>query len=99
MDATAQAELVRGGHANAAELVEAAIERIERLNPELNAVITPLYEEARAAMSQDGPFCGVPILLKDLGTALAGMPSYWGNKALRDADMRLPEDTAIGRRL
>ena len=47
LDATAQAELVRRGDVTAAELVEAAIARIERLNPAINAVITPLYDEAR----------------------------------------------------
>jgi len=49
MDATAQAELVRGRELTPLELVDAAIARIERVNPALNAVITPLYEEARAA--------------------------------------------------
>jgi len=48
-DATAQAELVSRKEVTALELVEAAIERIERLNPTLNAVVTPMYEQARAA--------------------------------------------------
>lgn len=46
MDATAQAELVRRKEVQPKELIEAAIERIERLNPTLNAVVTPMYEEA-----------------------------------------------------
>src|SRR5207249_9214259 len=49
LDATAQAELVRRGDATPAALVDAAIARIERLNPQLNAVIIPLFEKARAA--------------------------------------------------
>ena len=49
MDATAQAELVRRKELTPLELVDAAIARIERVNPTLNAVITPLYEDARAA--------------------------------------------------
>jgi Asp-tRNA(Asn)/Glu-tRNA(Gln) amidotransferase A subunit family amidase len=49
MDATAQAELVRRRELTPLELVDAAIARIEQLNPTLNAVITPLFEEARAA--------------------------------------------------
>ena len=47
LDATAQAELVRSGDSSPAELVEAAIGRIEALNGELNAVIHPLFEQAR----------------------------------------------------
>ena len=49
MDATAQAELVRRRELTPLELVDAAIARIERVNPAINAVITPLFEEARAA--------------------------------------------------
>ena len=52
LDATAQAALVRQREVQPSELVEAAIERIERLNPALNAVILPMYEEARAAASR-----------------------------------------------
>ena len=69
LDATAQAELVRNGEATPVELVDAAIERIEPINPELNAVITPLFEKAREAAAGElpnGPFRGVPTLLKDL---------------------------------
>ncbi len=46
LDATAQADLVRRREVKPAELVEAAIHRIERVNPKLNAVITPLFEKA-----------------------------------------------------
>ena len=49
LDATAQAELVRSGDAQPIELVDAAIERIEKLNGDLNAVIHPLFDRARAA--------------------------------------------------
>ncbi len=76
LDATAQAALVRQRAVQPSELVEAAIERIERLNPALNAVITPMYEEARgAAVSEipDGPFAGVPFLLKDFLAEYAGV--------------------------
>jgi len=76
MDATAQAELVRKKEVKAIELVEAAIERIERLNPTLNAVVTPMYEQARAAATAelpDGPFTGVPFLLKDLLASYRGV--------------------------
>jgi amidase len=76
LDATAQAELVRTKEATPLELVDAAIERIERLNPALNAVITPMYDEARRVASGpvgDGPFAGVPFLLKDLLAMAAGV--------------------------
>ena len=69
LDATAQAELVRLGEVHPTELVTAAIARIESLNPHLNAVITPLFEQALAQAASphlpDGPFKGVPLLLKD----------------------------------
>lgn len=89
LDATAQAELVRRGEITPLELVEASIARIERLNPELNAVIMPLFEKARAAAVSsrlsDGPFRGVPTLLKDLGAQSAGDPYHAGTRVLRDA--------------
>lgn len=102
MDATAQAELVRRGELTPLELVDAAIARIERLNPAINAVITPLFEEARAAAVSpdlpDGPFRGVPFLLKDIMVMQKGQPYYMGNRALRDAGYRSPADTALGAR-
>jgi amidase len=75
-DATALAELVRTKQVSAKELTEAAIARIERLNPTLNAVVTPMFEEARTAASgspPDGPFTGVPFLVKDLLADCAGI--------------------------
>lgn len=87
LDATALAELVRRKEVTPLELVEAAIERIERLNPTLNAVVTPMYELARAAAAgtlPDGPFRGVPYLLKDLLAFYAGVRMTWGSAYLRD---------------
>jgi amidase len=102
LDATAQADLVRRRELQPLELVDSAIERIERLNPTLNAVITPLYEEARAAAASrdlpEGPFRGVPFLLKDLLVMQKGQPYYMGNRALRDAGYKSPVDTALGAR-
>jgi amidase len=86
MDATAQAELVRGKEVQPLELVEAAIGRIERVNPQLNAVVTPMFEQARKAARgniPDGPFRGVPFLLKDLLAAYAGVPMSWGSRLLQ----------------
>ena len=87
LDATAQAELVRKKEVTPAELVEATIERIERLNPELNAVVTPMYDLAREAAKADpgdGPFAGVPFLLKDLGAAYCGVRQTIGSAFGKD---------------
>ena len=87
MDATAQAELVRARQVKAIELVDAAIERIERLNPAINAVITPMYDLAHAAACghiPDGPFEGVPFLMKDLWPSYAGVRLAKGSAFLRD---------------
>jgi amidase len=90
LDATDQAALVRSGEAQPIELVDAAIARIEALNDDLNAVIHPLFERARAAASSDqlpdGPFRGVPIVVKDLDGKLAGAPYHAGNKLLKALD-------------
>jgi len=88
LDATASAEMVGQGEVSPTELLEAAIERIEKVNGALNAVITPLYEKARAAVAAglpDGPFRGVPFLLKDLDTLSEGDPFHGGMKLLEQA--------------
>ncbi len=88
IDATEQARLVRDGEASPAELVEDAIARVAQLNPQLNAVIHPLFDEARAAAASPlpaGPFRGVPLLVKDLSCYIAGAPVHEGVRALRDA--------------
>ncbi len=87
LDATAQAELVRRKQVKPIELVDAAIARIERLNPTVNAVVTPLFEPARTAARgalPDGPFRGVPFLLKDLLASYAGARMTSGSTFLRD---------------
>ena len=85
LDATAQAELVRNKEVTPSEMVDAAIERVERLNPKLNAVITPIYERAREAASAasiDRPFAGVPFLLKDFGAEYKDSPLSGGSSFL-----------------
>ncbi len=85
LDATAQADLVRRKEVSPVELVDGAIARIEKLNPELNAVILPLYEQARTAASSvslGAPFAGVPFLLKDLVAELEGTPLSDGSAFL-----------------
>jgi amidase len=87
MDATTMAELVRDKEVKSIELVEAAIERVERLNPTLNAVITPMYDIAREAARAElpqGHFTGVPFLLKDILATYAGVPMAWGSAFTKD---------------
>jgi amidase len=87
LDATAQAELVRNGEVTPKELVEAAITRIEAVNPELDAVIRTRFDAARLEAEgdlPDGPFRGVPILFKDLGCTVEGEVTAFGLGPLRD---------------
>jgi amidase len=101
LDATAQAELVRRGDVKPGELVEAAIARIERLNPALNAVIHPLFEKARAtanAALADGPFRGVPFLVKDAVCHTAGDPYHLGMRFLKERGFTATSDTELARR-
>jgi amidase len=96
LDATAQAELVRSGAMSAAELVEAALARIEAVNPALNAVIFDRSERARAEAAgplPDGPFRGVPFLLKDAVAHSAGDPYHCGMRVLKEAGWVEPSDT------
>jgi len=98
LDATAQAELVRRGEATPLELVDAAIARIEALNPALNAVIHPLFERARDRARgelPDGPFRGVPFLLKDLDVLSAGEPMHAGTKFLKAAGFVADHDSHL----
>ena len=78
------AALVRSGEVSAADLVDDAVGRIERLNPVLNAVITPMFDRARqqAEAPPPGPFSGVPFLVKDLGVFIPGVRCANGSRAL-----------------
>jgi amidase len=100
LDAVAQAELVATGEVSAVELTEWAIERIEALNPALNAVVTPIYDKALAsarAVSTEAPLAGVPYLLKDLITEMAGVRFSEGSRYLRDVVSH--RDSELVRRL
>lgn len=83
-DATGLAELVRGGQVSAAELTECAVERVTALNPQLNAVVHTFFERGRTQASQapQGPFGGVPFLLKDILGDLAGEPTRQGSRII-----------------
>jgi amidase len=98
LDATAQAQLVSSGEVSPHELVEAAIGRVEALNGELNAVIHPLFEKALDTEPADGPFRGVPMVIKDLVCTTAGDPDHEGMRFLRDLDWRADEDSWLARR-
>ena len=98
MDATAQAGLIRSGEASPRELTEAAIKRIEAINGELNAVIHPMFEKALATEPADGPFRGVPFLLKDLNCHSAGDPMHEGMGFLKRIGWVEEEDTWLARR-
>jgi len=101
LDATAQAELVRKGDASPLELVDDAINNIEKVNPELNAVIHPLFDSARESARgelPDGPFRGVPILFKDLLCAVKGDPIHEGMQFLKNANYRSGHTDALAQR-
>ena len=86
-DGLGLAKLVRKKEVKPGELVEEAISRVERLNPQLNAVVYKMYEIARKTADgdiPDGPFKGVPFLVKDIGITFAGVPSTSGSRFLKD---------------
>ncbi len=102
LDATGQADLVRRGEVSPTELVDAAVARVEALDPELNAVIHRRFERARveaAGELPDGPFRGVPTLFKDLMCAMEGEPYHEGLRPLKDAGYRSPVTDNLARRL
>ncbi|WP_158256719.1 amidase [Pseudomonas sp. MYb185] len=87
-DALELARLVRDGQVSAAELLELAIARTEQVNPSINAVVIKHYEAARklaSASIPEGPFRGVPFLLKDLGISMADTVTTHGSRFFREA--------------
>jgi amidase len=100
LTATEQADLVRRGEVTPLELVDLYLERIERIDPELNAYVTVCGDEARAAAAAgdlpDGPFRGVPMPIKDLNET-AGIRTTFSSRAF--ADYVPTFDGAVVRRL
>lgn len=99
-DATFLAEQIARGHASADELLDDALARVAALNPNLNAVVHIQEERARAAIKAglpDGPFKGVPFLIKDLGAEAIDFPSHSGSNLLRDTTYSY--DSEIFRRM
>ncbi|HEX4183353.1 MAG TPA: amidase [Caulobacteraceae bacterium] len=98
-DALGLGELVRRGDVSAKALLDRAIARVEAVNPRINAVVLKHYDHARqqlAAGRPQGPFAGVPFLLKDLGATLAGTVTTDGSRAFADWTARA--DNNITRR-
>ncbi len=87
LDAVAQAELIKKREITPLELVQAAVERIEALNPKLNAVIAKAFDQALEAAKDAAPvepFRGVPFLVKDFQAFWAGLPMTSGSRFMKD---------------
>lgn len=97
-DALDQAELIRKGEVTALDMVNAAIARSEAINPHINAVTQPLYDFARqeALTVTDGPFCGVPFLVKDFYCHMAGTVTTGSSQLL--LQNRIDHDSELMRR-
>src|SRR5258705_10548790 len=99
-DATGLADLVRRRQISPGELLDAAIDRVEARNAALNAVTMPLYDYGRAAISKglpDGPFTGVPFLMKDLSAAIAGVPMTRSSRFFADAPAPAADSEHVAR--
>jgi amidase len=98
-DGLGLAELVRTGQIAPAELLDEAIARVEAANPRINAVVRTMYDQARETVRRglgNGPFAGVPFLIKDLLADYAGVPTGSGTKLLQN--IPAPRDAEIVRR-
>ena len=88
LDAIGMAELVKSGEVSGREMVETAINRIEQLNPVVNAVVYRAFDEAMELAGRqkpNAPFAGVPYLLKDLNAVAQGLPLTNGSKLFADS--------------
>ncbi len=99
-DATAMAEMVAAGDITPAELVDDTIVRVEKLDAEIGAVVHRLFDQAQARAAApddlpDGPFRGVPFLVKDLGCYSAGDPYHGGAQFLKEADYTADHSTYL----
>ena len=86
-DALGLAELVKNKEVSAEELLEEAIQRTEKVDDQINAVVLKHYDEAKAMIKDglpDGPFTGVPYLLKDLHVLLTGTKTTYGSEFFKD---------------
>ncbi|MDP9463279.1 MAG: amidase [Actinomycetota bacterium] len=98
LDATAQAALVQRNEMHPRQLVQQAIDRIERFDPQLHVMVHRQYERAlddAEGLLPDGPFRGVPFLFKDYRCREAGEPYTMGMRALRDVGFRATTDAPL----
>ena len=99
-DGSGLAQLIRAKEVKASELLDLALERVSVLNPEVNAVVRIMEEDARTAAEEchaAGVFSGVPFLAKDLGSHFAGHPTSAGSRLA--ANIVAKQDTELVRRL
>ncbi len=99
-DGLGLAGLVKAGHVTPDELLEAAIARVEARNPVVNAVTMPLHDYARRALAAglpDGPFRGVPFLMKDLTAPMAGVPMTRSCRYYADAPLPAADSVHVER--
>jgi Asp-tRNA(Asn)/Glu-tRNA(Gln) amidotransferase A subunit family amidase len=99
-DATGLADLVRRRQISPGELLDAAIERVEARNAAVNAVTMPLFDYGRAAIARglpDGPFTGVPFLMKDLSASIAGVPMTRSSRFFADAPAPTADSEHVAR--
>lgn len=110
LDAVGQAELLRSKKISPTELVDLAIAAVERVNPQLNAVIHPRFERARNeakstpsarsdSTTTDGSFAGVPIVVKDLNCQIKGEPYHLGTRFLKNRNFVATHDSYLYERL
>ncbi|WP_295681487.1 amidase [uncultured Nevskia sp.] len=85
-DATGLAELVARREISAVELLDAALARLDEVNPKINAFCAPMIDAARQRANGplSGPFAGVPFLIKDIAQNVAGVPTSAGSRVLKD---------------
>ncbi|MDX1587961.1 MAG: amidase [Oleiphilaceae bacterium] len=97
LDATALNQAIEKKELSQKEVLEAAIARADQVNPVINAICTPLYQQARETPEPgSGPFRGVPFLLKDLHQEQSDAPCSYGSRALRH--YQPPRDSEFTRR-
>jgi amidase len=98
-DASGLAELIRTGEVSAEEVFEAFMGRLAAINPVLNAVVLPDFEAARSEIAvglPNGPFRGVPYLIKDLHAPVAGLPLNHGSRLFTGSVFAF-DSTTVGR--
>ncbi|HEY0419738.1 MAG TPA: amidase family protein [Acetobacteraceae bacterium] len=95
-DATGLAALVRAREVSAEEVLDAMIAQVEAVNPVLNAVVLPRFEQARSAIRAglaEGPFTGVPYLIKDLHAPAIGLPLSHASRLHQGSELTFDSTT------